>query len=305
MLKTVKNENHRSIEKALLKRVEAKTSQRGTKYYAVVVSDKDCELSGNAFNEPAAIEKLEGKVVEFEVKGKDGFLNFEGFREAQGEDPRAYVRCAPLTAEQGLKYVYQSIDQIQNPILRAVTERLIRNNEEAYAFVAGGKSMHHDVIGGLLYHSVCILSAAMQMCRVYKSLNRDLMIAGPILHDVAKVKELVTDDYASTVYTTAGNLFGHLYMGAAMVDEACRELGVDENEEIIMMLKHMILSHHGEQAMGAVRVPAIPEAFMLSQLDNIDARMWMFEHTAEGLEPGETCGTFHKGLQTYVYKPNL
>ena len=304
MLKDVRKENHRSLEKALLKSVEPKTSQRGTKYYAVVVSDRDCELSGNAFNEPAAVEKLAGKVVEFEVKGKDGFLNFEGFREV-ADDPRDYVRCAPLTAEQGMKYIYQMIDQIQNPTLRTVTERLIRSNEDAYAFVAGGKSMHHDVIGGLMYHSVCMLSACVQMCRVYKSLNRDLMIAGPILHDVAKVRELSTDDYASTVYTVPGNLFGHLYMGAAMVDETCRELGVDENEEIIMMLKHMILSHHGEQAMGAVRTPAIAEAFMLSMIDNADARMWMFDHTAEGLEPGETCETFHKGLNTYVYKPQL
>jgi 3'-5' exoribonuclease len=130
------------------------------------------------------------------------------------------------------------------------------------------------------------------------------MIAGASLHDIGKLRELDVDPYGVTTYTVEGNLFGHLFIGPMMVDEACRELGIDPTKEKVMLLKHMIASHHKKQDQGAVRPPATAEAYTLAVLDDLDSALYKYNDEFKKLEPGTMTTQLNRDFGTAVYKMN-
>ena len=137
---------------------------------------------------------------------------------------------------------------------------LLEENREKLLTWAAGKSVHHNIRGGLLYHTYTMLQSASQLYKVYKTilpLDRDLLFAGVILHDIGKVRELSCSSIMSIDYTPDGNLLGHLFIGAEMVGECARKLGLPE--EKTLLLQHMLLSHHGNwKAIGRPIVRCFP-----------------------------------------------
>lgn len=111
-------------------------------------------------------------------------------------------------------------------------------------------------------------------------------MSAAILHDIGKLRELQMDSIGNAEYTMEGNLYGHLYLGAIMIREACSACGIDENSKTIQLLIHMILSHHGKQKYGAVKTPATREAYVLHILDDLDSKLWIYEDTMKNTEPG-------------------
>ena len=157
--------------------------------------------------------------------------------------------------------------------------------------------MHHNYIGGLLYHIWRMMRSGICMSTVY-NLDRTMLSAGIILHDIGKLVELKSDEFGSAEYTIAGNLFGHLYIGAEMIDKTRAALGLEESEDV-MLLKHMILSHHNKLEFGAVKRPATKEAFALAMIDEMDSKIEQYEQELNKLEPG-TCGnTKMDGIVVY------
>ena len=177
------------------------------------------------------------------------------------------------------------------------------DNREKLLTWAAGKSVHHNIRGGLLYHMYTMLQSASQLYKVYKNilpLDRDLLFAGVILHDIGKVRELSCSSIMSIDYTPDGNLLGHLFIGAEMVGECAKKLGLPE--EKTLLLQHMLLSHHGKREMGAVTLPAIPEASILPHVDCMDAEMYMFRSAREETKPGEMSDKIF-ALDCRVYNP--
>lgn len=111
-------------------------------------------------------------------------------------------------------------------------------------------------------------------------------MSAAILHDIGKLRELQMDNLGNAEYTIEGNLYGHLYLGAVMIREACSACGIDENSKTIQLLIHMILSHHGKMEYGAVKTPATREAYVLHILDDLDSKLWIYEDTMKNTEPG-------------------
>ena len=145
--------------------------------------------------------------------------------------------------------------------------------EKRFKFHSAAKTVHHGFVGGLLEHTLSVAKHCDYFASVYSMLNRDLMITAAIFHDVGKLEELST--FPENDYTDAGQLLGHIMIGAEMVGERIRSiLGFPkglENE-----LKHCILAHHGELEFGSPKKPALIEALALSFADNIDAKMETF-----------------------------
>lgn len=280
--------------------VEEKEGAHGP-YVTAMFADGDSKIVANIWK-PLSEFPFLGKVVTAEFSMKNGFRNAKDVREAQGGDPLEFVPREDADPVAMTKYVKDEIAKIADPDLRAIASTLITENEEAFSRIAGGQHMHHSKIGGLAYHSARMVAAAAALARVYNKLDPDLMRAGAALHDIGKVREMSTDVLGETTYTTDGNLFGHLFIGAVMVDEACAKLGIDPNKEKVKMLKHMIVSHHGAGDKGAIRVPMIKEAMTLWMIDTIDSRMWMYEEEEKSLEPGESMPRKHKSLDCYVYR---
>src|SRR5712691_1630161 len=138
-------------------------------------------------------------------------------------------------------------------------------------------NFHHAFIGGLLEHTLNAIEVADAICKFYPGLNRDLVIAGIFLHDIAKTWELTYD--CAFGYSDGGQLVGHIVKSAMWVEEkaavAERTLGEKIPRELIDVLQHIILSHHGMPEHGAARIPSTPEAIAVHIIENMDAKLMM------------------------------
>ena len=129
----------------------------------------------------------------------------------------------------------------------------------------------------------------------------ELLIAGTILHDIGKLWELDTTEFGNADYTVKGALMGHAFIGAEVIGRYARAAKLADED--IMLLQHLILSHHGRFEYQAVAMPAIPEAMILHYIDCIDAEMYQYEVQEEMLEPGTISAKVY-GLEQKVYRPS-
>ncbi len=175
--------------------------------------------------------------------------------------------------------------------------------EDRFKTSSAAISMHHNMKSGLIYHSYRMMKLADVICTVYPDLDRELLLCSAALHDIGKVWEYATNLYGEAEFTSAGVLFGHLYLGASLIKQYSAKSNY--NPEKVMLLTHMILSHHGTQEYGAVKTPAFAEAYVLHYIDNIDAKIGTCENYYETLMPGETTEKTPFGLTNRIYKPRL
>lgn len=171
---------------------------------------------------------------------------------------------------------------------------------------SAAKAVHHNIRSGFLYHTFRMVQSGIALGKVYgQALNHSLLLTGIILHDVGKLKELYTDPTGNADYTPEGSLLGHLLIGCEMIDEACNKLDLqnDENKDKILLLKHLLASHHGKQEYGAITVPQLPEAIMLNRIDMIDAEMYQCEHALEDQSNGTFTDRIFGLNNTRLYKP--
>ncbi|HML45949.1 MAG TPA: HD domain-containing protein, partial [Clostridia bacterium] len=145
--------------------------------------------------------------------------------------------------------------------------------------------LHHAERGGLLHHTLGMLRLARPFVELYPILDRDLLYAGVIAHDLAKISEMFADELGTvSEYTPEGLLIGHLVRGVVNIELVGREEGVDP--QTMLLLQHMVLSHHGEPEFGSPRKPMFPEAEILHQIDLIDARMNEMTAALKRVRPG-------------------
>jgi len=162
-------------------------------------------------------------------------------------------------------------------------------NREALLFWPAAYKLHHAIRGGLLLHTLSIVRLCESVCKIYPNVDRELLMAGAMLHDIAKTIEFdVSATGTATGYSVKGNLIGHLAEGAMMIRETAKELSLDM--ETAMLLEHMVLSHHGDPEFGACMRPMFLEAILLSQLDMLDATVYEVNDATAKLETGEFSG---------------
>lgn len=187
--------------------------------------------------------------------------------------------------------------------LSELTLRILNDHKKHFMFSSAAISMHHAMRGGLLYHTYRMVKSADAICTVYTSLDRELLLCGTALHDIGKIWEYSTSQSGEAEFTSSGVLFGHAYMGASLIKKYTAELNC--NKEKVQLLIHLILSHHGTLEWGAVTCPAIPEALALHYIDNLDAKLYMFEDQYETLQPGNLSDKKPFGLDNRVYMPKF
>ena len=180
------------------------------------------------------------------------------------------------------KEVYEAIASIENTELQRLVTALLKENEEQFFRHAAAAKNHHEFVSGLATHVVGMLRIGNAICALYPMLNRDLLIAGILVHDMGKMIELT--DGVVPEYTMEGKLLGHISIMQAKVAKVAEELQIDD--ECVLLLRHMILSHHGEYEFGSPVLPMIPEAEVLHIIDNLDARMEMLRKAMDGVEEG-------------------
>ena len=186
--------------------------------------------------------------------------------------------------------VMEALRQVHIPhykglILRKTFPELEELIENSLRYYPAAQRIHHAERGGLLHHTTGMLRTARAVVGVYPWLNADLLYAGVILHDLCKTEEMISDNLGVVRdYSREGLLLGHLVLGVTRIQEAANDLGI--SGEPVLLLEHMLLSHHGEAEYGSPRKPMFPEAEVLHWVDLLDARMNEMSSAIAKVKPG-------------------
>ncbi len=230
-------------------------------------------------NEPYGIEPRNLSLRELAEDEKRTLL--EGSRELQTKQDEDYAEIQRIIREQS------------DPRLRALCEQFLNQFGDRLRRTAAARNYHHARRGGLVEHVAQMMRSAVATCEAYPDLNRDLLVSGVLFHDCGKLWESAYAEHDFTMpYSDLGELLGHISLGMEIVNKLWREvMSLPEaenwadadppNDQVRIHLLHLIASHHGEHQFGSPVVPKTPEALVLHHIDNIDAKMDMFERGYE------------------------
>jgi len=194
------------------------------------------------------------------------------------EEPTPYLQGPAISLEKLRPRFEQYILSIKDIYLSLLLNRIFTPAlKEKFYKATAAKSIHHNYSGGLLEHTLEVADLCVRAADVLDGLNRDLVLAGALLHDIGKIVEL--DIKVIPQYTAEGRLIGHIVLGTEMLTmeiNRMREEGEVFPVELEWMLKHMLLSHHGNLEFGSPVIPLFPEALLLHAMDNLSAKMFVF-----------------------------
>ena len=280
-----------------VKEAEVKTTTTNNMYTNFTLADNTGEINAKLWDyDPENANRYKaGKIVKCYGLVKDWQgqlqLNIAGISVVAGEEKDALVASdlipqAPVPGEEMYDFIKRTAENMKNEQLKAVALKVLEDYKEPLLIYPAAKKNHHAIRSGLLYHTSTMLRMAAAFADTYDFLDRDLLFTGVIIHDIGKTEEMDITEYGLvSEYSNSGILLGHIIQGIKIIDRICRELGTDE--EINMMLQHMILSHHYEPEFGSPKFPMFPEAEILHYLDIADARMYDMSHAKESTEPGK------------------
>jgi len=200
-----------------------------------------------------------------------------------------------------LQILLNYFKRIKNPIFKKVTKTILDKYMNKFKVYPAGLSMHHSYPGGLLHHTVCLLKNCDAIANTYDYLNLDLLFSGIILHDLFKIEEI--SGYKGS-YTTKGQLIGHSVLGYGAIAQIANRFNYNNTEEVLL-LEHLLLSHHGELQYGASKNPMIPEAVLLWYVDNIDARLSELKGAFKTLDDGKWTGPIRVCDRIRFYKSTI
>lgn len=276
----------------LLTRAAAqKTSSNGSKYLDMTLCDISTEVNAKMWDgltpPPSVADVLRVRGMMLEYNGRPQ-LRVDKMRPATEEDDfdmELLAPCAPEKPGKMLGEITERIERMQDEQLKALVMMRLNECGEKLDYYPAASKLHHAERSGLLHHTSTMLRMAGYVCEIYPQLDSDLLAAGVILHDLCKIDEMDSDAIGMVSdYTAEGMLIGHLVAGVAEVARCGRELGV--RRELLMMVEHMILSHHDKPEFGSPKPPMFPEAEVLHTLDLLDARMFEMNRALKAAKPG-------------------
>lgn len=282
----------------MIKSAGIKVGSNKKQYFDVLLGDKSGEVNSKKWDiAESELDMLsamkEGDIIKVRAQVTDWNgqtqLRIGRIRMSTSEDQldiSDFIKAAPEQSEDMYGYIYGVAEAMEDTDLQRLCTKILSENRERLLYYPAASRNHHAEYGGLLYHVKRMLMTGLRVCEVYTNLNRDLVAAGVILHDIEKLNEILSNEYGvSPGYSFEGQMLGHIVQGVKMLDRICRELGI--SEEKTLMLEHMILSHHYEPEFGSPKKPLFPEAEVLHYLDILDARMFDMEDALNGVAPGE------------------
>ena len=302
-------ENERVIEHYLCKQKHTLKTKTGKPYFSLKLQDKTAVVDAKVWELNSDIDEFEENDV-IKVDGLIQLYNSEPQikinrirKSLEGEyDPSEYVPRTEKDIDELYSQLLGYIDSVTQPHIQQLLTGIVIDNEDismAITSHSAAKNLHHSYYGGLLEHLIAVADICDFMSSRYKFINRDILIAGAILHDIAKIFEL--SPMPSNSYTDDGQMLGHIYMGAELISKECDKIEGFPHE-LESMLKHLILAHHGEYEFGSPKLPMTMEAFILHAADNMDAKVKGFEEAIAGDTTQGPWMGYHKMLNRYLRK---
>ena len=275
----------------IVRSAEQRASANGKNYLDMTLADKSGSINAKMWDGTVQ-PPLAGSIVKVRATGNEFNgrmqLRVEKIRAAESRDQvdmSTLIPCAPRDPNEMLGEVVRAADHIADPDLRRITcELLDRAGDKLLTFPAA-KQMHHAERSGLLHHTTTMLRAANAIMSVYPQLNASLLIAGVIVHDLAKIDEMDADTLGLVSdYSVDGKLIGHIVRGVVNIQLAAEKTKANPGKALL--LQHMVLSHHGIPEYGSPLAPKFPEAEVLNTIDTLDARLYEMDEALSRAIPG-------------------
>ncbi len=296
----------------LIKKAEVRKTRAGKDFIAFTFQDDTGGISGNMWDAQTynVEEFVAGKIVH--MKGRREVYNgtpqvnqitLRNIKDGEPNDPRDFKEKPPINVDNVREYMEQMLFKIENATWQRVVRALYRKYNKEFFTYPAAKTNHHAFESGLAYHTATMVRLADSIGDIYPELNKSLMFAGIMLHDLAKVIELSGPD--NTEYTIRGNLIGHISLIDEELTKILAELNIDDTKEEVTVLRHVILSHHGQLEYGSPVRPRIMEAEIIHMIDNIDANMMMMTTALNRVNEGEMTNRIFAMDNRSFYKPNI
>lgn len=307
-----------------VKGLEETKKEGGNTHVRLTLLDGEGEYTAMCFSTTAEQLAQQGvrpnmiAAAEIKVSSYNGkSFNINRISPYEGSDlsVKDFIVSSPLDAEEMFEEIISALNASADDMggkvkpLAELTIMILERYKSEYLRWSAAVAVHHNFKGGLIYHSYRIFKSAEAICAVYPELDKELLLSAAAIHDIGKLWEYRTDDYGASEVTGSGVLFGHIYMGAKLVSNFADKYYAEHNDsprfldEKVRLLTHLILSHHGTREWGAAAPPAIPEAFVLHHLDNLDARVNACGKEFQKLRPGEITGKAPFTFEGRLYKP--
>jgi len=266
----------------LVKSVDVKKSSKGDTYLDFTLGDNAGEINAKLWRYSPAehgeyksndIIKIRGTISEYNGSNQ---LRIDRIRLAIPEDNvkiEDLVRSSNYSPEEMFDEIISIANDFEDSELKALVVEIYTDEKVKLLYWPAAYKLHHAIRGGLLLHTLSIVRICESICNIYPFVDRELLLTGAILHDISKLEEFeVEDTGVPSGYSTKGNLLGHLTMGAEKIQKYADKLKL--SEKTTMLIKHMILSHHGVPEFGAAVRPMFIEAEILSEADLLDSRIY-------------------------------
>lgn len=296
----------------MIRSIEVKTSTNGNKFLDITLTDSTGDINAKVWDyrdeedkyKANSIIKIRADVSEWQGKKQLKIMKIRNTEQADEVQIEDFVQSAPIASEKLYDMILSYVDQIENKDIEKLTRHMLAVNKEEFMYYPAAKSNHHAIRSGLMYHILRMLQTGDAMAKIYDFVNRDLLFAGIILHDMSKLEEMNSNELGIvSEYTKEGNLLGHLIQGIKNISRVSEELSIDP--EVSLMIEHMILSHHYHPEYGSPKKPMIPEGELLHYIDTVDAKMYDMEKVLKEVEAEEFTAPVWTLDKRRLYKSTL
>lgn len=275
----------------LLTNVVKGVSNNGSPYISLTLQDRTGAIDGKkwdaneadvAIAQVGTVIRVSADVIEYRGNLQLKILGLS-LVDQNSLDFTRFTMPSPIPQEELVRKLNHYLKAIKDEDCRNIVEAIVSNHYQQFISYPAATRNHHEFGSGLLYHTISMVELAYALQSFYENIDTDILIAGIILHDIGKTKEL--SGPIATKYTTEGKLIGHISLMVAEIYEVSNKLGI--KSEVPLLLEHMILSHHGEKDFGSPIPPLTREAFILHMVDDFDAKMNIIDKALLGVPEGE------------------
>ncbi|MBN2255867.1 MAG: HD domain-containing protein [Deltaproteobacteria bacterium] len=285
-------------------------SQKGTPYLSIRLRDRTGNMEARVWENAEDLNRLfaSGDIVEIRgraVSFRNAIqLSISNIRRIDDGDiePADYSPSTAYDIDDMFDELERIADTVTSPHLRALLQSIFRDDELVFALkrAPAAKGMHHSYIGGLLEHTLSVTKLLDKAAEHYRTISRDMLLTGGILHDIGKIYELSFKRLID--YTDQGRLIGHIVLGVELVNRKIE--GIEGfPEQLALELRHILLSHHGVLEYGSPKRPKTPEAVIVNMIDDMDAKVNAFQGFIDSAGDNDSDWTpYHRLFERFIYK---
>jgi 3'-5' exoribonuclease len=288
-------------------------SQKGFPYLTVRLKDKTGEIESKVWDNAAEFDRqfkkgdiifIEGRAASYKNSVQISITDIKKIPWAEA-DPADYLPAVKADVNLMFNEMMEFIEKVNDKYLKALLNAFFQEEETASLFkrAPAAKGFHHIYLGGLLEHTLSVVHLLDKVADHYPNLNKDMLIAGGILHDIGKIYEFSYNNIID--YSDEGRLIGHIVMGVEMINKEIAAID-DFPPQLALELRHIILSHHGEFEFGSPKRPKTLEALVVHYIDDLDAKFNAFQtFIADSASADSDWTVYNRFLERFLYKKKI